>query len=264
MVRRIPLSNAVVKAIKANQMVLDFIPRKFELSTPEAALQYLENKKNQGSDFRMSDAIRVQTGVKEIEGEALEEDIENRVVERLKEVQEAAYQEAYQLGLDQGKKEAFHKKNQEIEKNLSEFNQFLTTLTSLKKEMVQQNESHLIQLLFHVAKRLAFAEIKAQPESIGQVVKECAEVAQNEEQIYIQISPLHMQFFEKLKTEGGHDFEFLNKVKFEPVENMSIGGCIIQTNYEQIDARFEERVDQLWEGFAEKLHPVKNEVVGGS
>lgn len=258
------MSNAVVKAVRANQIVLDFVPPKFEMATPEAAMQYLENKKNQGSDFRMSDAIKVQTGVKEIEGEALEEDIENRVVERLKEVQEAAYQEAYQLGLDQGKKEAFHKKNQEIEKNLSEFSQFLTTLTSLKKEMVQQNESHLIQLIFHIAKRLAFAEIKTQPESIAQVVKECAEVAQNEEQIHIQISSQHLQFFEKLKTEGGHDFEFLNKVKFEPIENMSIGGCIIQTNYEQIDARFEQRVEQLWEGFAEKLHRVNNEVVGGS
>ena len=61
---------------------------------------YLEKKKEKGSDFRMSDVIKVQTGIQKIETHMSEEDIENRVLARLKEVQETAFQEAYQLGLD--------------------------------------------------------------------------------------------------------------------------------------------------------------------
>ena len=52
----------------------------------------------------------------------------------------------------------------------------------------------------------------------------------------------------------------MKKVKLDPVENMSPGGCIITTNYGQIDARFEERVSKLWEGIEENLPRVKETI----
>ena len=52
-------------------------------------------------------------------------------------------------------------------------------------------------------------------------------------------------------------FEFLKKIRLEGVEGISEGGCIVETNYGQIDARFEQRVEKLWEAVSESIHRVK-------
>lgn len=254
------LSRAVVKAAEAEKTILEFKPQKIELRTPEQAMRYLEKKNAKGSDFRMSDVIKVQTGVQKIEASMTEEDIEKRVLSRLKEVQEAAYQEAYQLGLDEGRKDSFQQATLEIESRLKKMDNLINAITSLKTELIQQNESHLVELAFHMASRLAHAEVKADPQIIAQVMKDAIQMAQIEEEITVHVSPLQIQFLETLKQEGKREFEFLKKVKLEPSDSVSEGGCILQTNYGEIDARFEERVNKLWASISESLYRVKDKV----
>lgn len=252
------LSNTILKSAFAKQKVLEFAPQKIELGTPRAALNYLEHKK--GSDFRMSDATRLQTGIEQIEASGIEEQIENRVLERLKEVQEVAYQEAYQLGLDEGRKEAFKKSSEEIARRVQAFDALTNSITNLKKDLMQFNESHLVKLAFHMASRLAHSEIKANPDLIVEVMRKAVEHAQIEEEIKVQVNPAQFDFWETLKKETGREYEFLKKVNFVPVEGISEGGCILETNYGEIDARFEERVNKLWETIAENLYRVKDKV----
>jgi len=165
------LSKEIIKANLASKKVLEYEPPKLEFGTPEVALQYLQDRQSRPNDFRMSDVIRVQTGVDGIEARSLEETVEAKVLERLREVQEPAYQEAYQLGLDEGKKEAFNQASSEIEMRLKQLDVLIQSITQLKKDLVQHNESHLVQLAFHMAHRIAAAEIKADPSSIVEVIR---------------------------------------------------------------------------------------------
>ena len=52
--------------------VLSYTPKTFNFGTPEAALEYLREKEL-GSDFVMSDVLRVTTGVEEIERQTEEQ-----------------------------------------------------------------------------------------------------------------------------------------------------------------------------------------------
>jgi flagellar assembly protein FliH len=254
------LSKEIIKANLASKKVLEYEPPKLEFGTPEVALQYLQDRQSRPNDFRMSDVIRVQTGVDGIEARSLEETVEAKVLERLREVQEPAYQEAYQLGLDEGKKEAFNQASSEIEMRLKQLDVLIQSITQLKKDLVQHNESHLVQLAFHMAHRIAAAEIKADPSSIVEVIRKAVELAQLEENVSIQVAPSQLEFLESLKGQGKRDLEFLKKVKFVPVDSIREGGCIIETNYGVIDARFEERVEKLWTSIAENLYRVKDKV----
>jgi flagellar assembly protein FliH len=254
------LSNPV-KAIHAHKTVFEFVPPKFELGTPQQAEDYLKSKA-QGQDFRMSDVIRIQTGVKDIEANSFEEQIELRTLEKLKQIQEAAYQEAYELGLQEGRQEAFTNSTEEINKKLIHFSGLITNIEKYKTELFQYNESHIVQLAFHMAKRLAHSEIKANPEVVKDVIKSALEIAQSEENVTVHISPEQFDFLENLKKETSREFEFLKKVRLEPNPNLSIGGCIIETNYGEIDARFEERINKLWETISENLYRVKDQVGG--
>lgn len=254
------LSNPVLKGENARLSTLEFVPPKFELGTPAQALHYLDEKTRKTNDFLMSDSIRIQTGVSDLEARSTEQDVEGKVLERLKEVQESAYQEAYQLGLDDGRKEAFQKAAGQIHERLEKLEVLIATLKNLKKDLLHHNEAHLVQLAFQLASRLAHAEIQANEAAVVDVMRKAIELAQADENIIVQVCPRQTAFLEDLKKQTGREFEFLKKVRIEGVEGISEGGCIVETNYGQIDATFEQRVSKLWEAIAESLHRVKDRI----
>lgn len=45
---------------------------------------------------------------------------------------------------------------------------------------------------------------------------------------------------------------------FEPVPGIKSGGCVIETNYGEIDAQVEQRLEQLWASINPALPKVKN------
>jgi flagellar assembly protein FliH len=250
----------LLKSEVVPKKVLEYVPPKFELGTSDQAQNYLEGRRAQRNDFRMSDVIRVQTGVEKVEASNVEEDVERKVLERLKEVQETAYQEAYQLGLDEGKHEAYQKTSEEIKARLDRFENLLKAIGNLKTDLIANNETHLVQLAFHMAKRLAHAQIELDPKIVTEVIREAVEKAQVEEEVLVQVSPSQIEFLETLKSETGREFEFMKKLKLEPADGITPGGCVIHTNYGEIDARIEGRVEKLWEGVKESLHRVKDKV----
>lgn len=255
------ISKGVLAKEIAEKTVLEFVPMRFDLGTPEQALNYL-SEKSKGSDFRMNDAIRIQTGIDQFEQKSDEEKIEVAALEKLKEIQENAYQEAYALGLDEGRKKAFEKVSSEIAERLEHFDTLLNSIKNLKTEMASFNEAHLIKLTFQMAARLAQTELKGNNEAIISILHNVVALAQDEEDITVRVSESQFKFLEELKSETGRELEFLKKIKFEPGDDISDGGCIVETNYGEVDARIEQRIEQLWEALAESIPKVKDKVAG--
>ncbi|MFN7729563.1 MAG: FliH/SctL family protein [Bdellovibrio sp.] len=245
---------------ESRKAVLEYSPRKIMQGVSDTALQSFEYNRTQGSDFRMSDLVRAQTGLDKIESANTEEEIERRTIERMKEVQESAYQEAHQLGLDDGRKEAFAASMQMIDEKLSELGALIGSIKSIKTELLVQNERHLIELAFHMAKRLAAYEISVNPEATVAIVRQAVGMSQSEENLVVQVSPSNLQFLETLKNETGREFEFAKKMKFESNEEIVGGGCIVISNYGEVDSRMEERFKQLWSSLEQILPRLKEKV----
>lgn len=240
--------------------ILEYSPKKFNLGVPESAAEFQERKKSAPNDFRMSEAIRIQTGISKIEKESSEEDVERRTLEKLKEVQENAYQEAYKLGLEEGRKEAFHETSGIINEKLNHFENLLNTIDKMKIELMKQNEAHIVKLVFHMASRLAHKEVQVDNQAVLNIMNEAIQMAQIEENVRVQVSLEQFEFFETIKKEAHREFDFLKKIKFEPSEDVKPGGCMIETNYGMIDAQFEQRLSKLWETLSEHLYRVKEKI----
>lgn len=243
----------------ADVSVLTYVPKKFDLGTPGAALDYLKQK-DKGSDFVLSEVLRQTTGVDEIEKLSEEQKIENKVLERVAAIQEESYEKAYQLGLEEGLKKAFTEKTNEINFQLTELETMMSQIHVLKEELVRQNESHIVQLAYNIASRIAFDHIEEKPEVVVSVVKNAIEMAQAEEEVNVLVSEQQIDFLEKMKSQMGREFEFLKKVKFQPSDQVSSGGCVIETNYGVVDARIEERVQKLWSEMKQALPRVKSPI----
>ncbi|WP_374075566.1 FliH/SctL family protein [Bdellovibrio bacteriovorus] len=258
-------TNRVAKSVLpkevAEKTVLEFVPVRFDLGTPEQALNYLAEK-GKGSDFRMNDAVRVQTGIDQVEKVSEEEKVEAAALEKLKEIQEGAYKEAYTLGLEEGRKEAFEIVSAEIAERMQTLDVLLNTIKDMKKEMASFNESHLLQLVFRMASRLAKTELQGNNDAMVQILRDAVSLSQDEENITVHVSQAQFEFLEELKKETGREFEFVKRIRFEPNQEVSDGGCIVETNYGEVDARIEQRIEQLWTVLSENMPKVKNRIAG--
>lgn len=252
-------AKSVLSKELADQTVLEFVPMRFDLGTPDPAMGYLEQKKS-GSDFRMNDAIRVQTGIDQVEEVDENEKVEAAALEKLKEIQEQAYQQAYDLGLEEGRKMAFEKVSREISDRMQNIDQLFLGVKEMKKDLASFNEAHLIKLTFQMAARLAKTQLDGNNDAMVQILKDAVNLAQDEEQITVQVSPSQFEFLEELKKETGRDFEFIKKIHFEPNADVNDGGCVVETNYGEVDARVEQRIEQLWTSLSESLPKVKNRI----
>ncbi len=252
------LSKAVVKADVAERTVVNFEAPKISIGTPEAALDYLRRARQMETEFRMADTLKVQTGISDIEQNSMEEMIELRTIERLKDVQESAYKEAYELGLVEGKQEAFQNASSEIQRRLDVLDNMLKAIGNLKKDLFLQNERQIVQLAFHMASRLAMKEIKEDSSVISNIIKTSLEVSQGVEEVVVQVAPSQLEFLEQLRQQRGREFDFMKRVKLEPVDGIQEGGCVIITNYGEVDARLEERLDKMWKELLENLPKVQD------
>ncbi len=253
------LANAVLSKELAEKSVLEFVPVRFDLGTPEQAMNYLAEK-NRGSDFRMNDAIRIQTGIDDVEKISESERVEAAALEKLKEIQEAAYREAYQLGLDEGRNQAFAKASGEITQQVQILDQTLTSMKELKKELASFNETHLMKLVYQMASRIAKVELDGNNEAMVNILRDAVGLSQDEENITVRVSARQFEFLEKVKLETGREFDFIKRMKFEPSPDIADGGCIVETNYGEVDARIEQRLEQLWSVLSESLPKVKDKV----
>jgi len=225
--------------------VLDYQPRQFNLGTPDAAIDYLK-RKHKGDDFVLSDALRETTGIAELEKESEEKKIEERVLQKVVEIQKAAYDEGYKLGHEEGLTKALEKKTSEINHGLEDLATMLLSIQNLKPDLISANESHIIHLVFQIAEKIAFDHIEKKPEIIIEVIRKAMNSAQVDEDVNVLVAPSQIEFIEKYKNSSEDKYSFLKGVKLQASENVQPGGCIIETNYGAIDARIHERVQKLW------------------
>ncbi len=263
MVQKMRWSNIVKKNsnenIQSDISVLEYIPKEFNFGTPESALDYLRQKAK-GSDFLMSDVLRTTTGIAEIEIQSEEQKIELKVLDKLATLQEEAYKQAFDLGLEEGQKKAYDEKINEMTLQVSQLVHLSESLNQIKQEMIHQNEAHMIKLIYEIASRIAFDHIEVNQESVIQVIKKAIDTAQADENINILISNQQIEILEKLKSENHKETEFLNKVKFQASAKISVGSCIVETNYGVIDASVEQRIVKLWSEFKQVIPKVKSPI----
>lgn len=247
-------------SLSSDISILNYVPKQIQFGTPVAALDYLREKEK-GSDFIMSDVLRQTTGVDSIEKMSEETKIENKVLEKLSLLQAEAYQKAFDLGLEEGLNKAYDEKNKDINRSLLDLETMMTQMARLKEEMIHQNEAHIVKLVYDIAKRIALDHIEEKPEIVLSVIKNAIETAQAEEEVNVLICSEQLDFLEQMKNQAGRDSEFLKKVKFQTSDQVTSGGCIIETNFGVVDARIEERVNKLWSEMKQALPRVKSPIV---
>src|ERR1700678_2581196 len=122
---------SILKSEIALEHVFDYKPKEFTKDISAAAVDYVHGEDERGKDFLISDLAAQQSGVSKLEEERNRGLINDQVLEKLKEVQERAYKEAYDLGHQEGKELAFNEEKTNLSAKLRELDQLLLSIESL-------------------------------------------------------------------------------------------------------------------------------------
>lgn len=261
------MSKVVLSKEEAERLAVAYSPRKFPATISKTASDFVAfQAANQGdpsvAGFRLDKIVSQQTGVAELERLSIEEKVEREALTRLKELQENAYQQAYQLGLEEGREKAYLESQEHIKQSLASLHSLITSIENLKSDLVTYNETHIVRLCYYMAKRLAMGEIAEKRDLILTVVSQAIQSAQSDEELTVRLSENDLQFIEQMKEKLPKEFETLKRAKLEASGEIMDGGCVVETNYGNVDATVEQRIDKLWDAIAGKLPKVKDETSG--
>ncbi|MCB9025915.1 MAG: hypothetical protein H6625_06330 [Bdellovibrionaceae bacterium] len=244
---------------EAEKSVFDFVPKKFPLVVPETASNFVNMQKQKITDFKISDLVAQQSGVADIKRKQIELQVESEALERLKEVEERAYHEAYELGLIEGTEKAYQDYKEEIKKYLENMDELLSLIEKIKIHLVEQSEAQIVKLLQLIAEKIAMAHIEIHPEVILDVIRKVIEDTQTNEDVILKLSADDYMFIEGSREKLGKKLDFLKRVKLEVVDEIERGGCILETRYGAIDATIEQRLEKVWQAISNKMPRIKKE-----
>lgn len=251
--------STLLKRNLAEKIAFKYNPKDIRLPTSEVAKDFikLQTQGQVGSDFQIAEVVAQTSGVAALRKENIEKQVEDSVLDRLKEMEEQAYRQAYDLGLTEGAEKAFAEQKDVLAEKLGRFDQLLNSIENMKTEILKENESEIIKLIYKIAVRIAMREISLQQDPILAMLNELVAEVQGANKIHIKLNPSDAKFVEELRAKKVKDIDRLDHVKLQDSNDVTPGGCFIETNFGEIDATIEQRVTRAWEALSAKLPAIQ-------
>lgn len=237
-------SSRVVTKLESEKVSIPFIPPTFEAHTDKNFLD-AEWENTQGA-FVLDPTQKEIAGLDEVQKIKIDEMVEAKVLDQMAQLQEEAFAKGFELGRSEGQQLALQEASQKIDSELIAFNNLLSSAQVQFASLAKINEARLLELIFKISKRLAAKELEFSSEALLEVVRQSISSISEQDGIVLEIHPDRISFFEEIQNKTNREFDFLKNIKIDPNPQISPGGCIIRTQFGQIDAQVDTRIDNLW------------------
>ena len=170
-----------------------------------------------------------------------------------REREERAYRKGFAdgkaQGVNDGENTGFELGTKKIEPLISSIKEALIQLDAIREETYQQIEKEVVDLALAIAQKVICREISTDPETVVCVAKEALAKVDDQGKIKIKMNPSDMQFINETKYQLSNLIADVDHVTFEAEESIQSGGCIIETELGEIDARIEKQLQAIEESF---------------
>ncbi|MBN1836233.1 MAG: flagellar assembly protein FliH [Spirochaetales bacterium] len=217
----------------------------------KAAFDEIKRKNNQAQKIRQEAEDEAKGILEEAKrkAEALESEIQSKVdqVER----------EAYEKGSLQGRESGFQEGRAEVERLVETLHRIISAAIEKRNQIIEESETQVINLVLLIAKKV----IKVISENQKNVVinnvvqalrklKSRGDVAIRVNLADLELTSAHISDFMKM-------VENLKSVTVLEDSTVDRGGCIIETDFGQIDARISSQLHEIEEKILE-LMPIRS------
>jgi flagellar assembly protein FliH len=167
------------------------------------------------------------------------------------EVRAQAAKQGYDEGLKQGHEEAFRRFREEAAERIRSFDLFLAEAETAKEQIYRANERFLIETVFRVSKMVLLKELTTDKEYVTRLARDLIERVGVRENIRIKISPSDMDTAALLKEGLEKSLGTLKNLNIEPSAQVQGGGCIVETEWNAIDASIQTQLQGIYDALVD-------------
>ena len=171
------------------------------------------------------------------------------VDEREEQAYRKGFAEGKAQGLNDGESTGLELGIQKIKPLISSIKEALIQLNAIRDETYLQLEKEVVELALAIAQKVICREIATDKETVVCIAKEALAKVDDPGKIIIKMNPSDLQFINETKYQLSNLTADVNNVTFEAEENIQSGGCIIETELGEIDARIEKQLQAVKESF---------------
>jgi len=154
--------------------------------------------------------------------------------------------EAYENGLQEGRKTGELMAEQQMQTVLTHYHQSLTNLDEVRDRMLSQMQLDILDLVLHTATKVIHTELQANPQVILTMVKEAIQTLKQRKNLTVYLNPddhVHVMAISEAEKQSWLG----TQVQLESDPRLSRGSFRIETTAGELDANVETQLHRLRE-----------------
>lgn len=171
-------------------------------------------------------------------------------------VREAAEREGHSKGYDEGFDKAFQEGRIEVERMISKLERILGETINKRNEIIDNSESQLIEIAVLIAKRVVKMITERDKGVVVRNVQEALRKVKGRAKVTIRVNIEDLEVAARHKDEFYQMLDKLEGVTVLEDPNVDIGGCIIETDFGDIDARISTQLNEI-ETAIKEIEPIR-------
>lgn len=235
------------KFVPQELSVKDFNAEQFPLVVTDEAQEFASKgiEESQTSKFIISDIVAKQSGIDDLNKQKFNALVEERLDERVSEIKEKVSAEAKEIGYKEGYAQAYAEANEKISAKIDSFSEMISELENQKQKIFSQNKEQVIKLIELMAGKVIYKNVDEDVELIERVITNLVTDLDKDEKVILHLGSEDYRFLKSIDEKLNNKLEN-REIELHESEELSQGGCVIETEYGSIDVTLEERINQIW------------------
>jgi flagellar assembly protein FliH len=215
-----------------------------------AAFNEVKSKNDQALKVRREAEASAEKAIKDAENRVRE--IEAQAKARIDEIT----RDAFKKGFDEGRESGFAEGRSEVERLVGRLHLILDRAMEKRGQILEQTEAQVIELVLLIARKVVKTISENQKNVVISNIAQALRKLKTKSDVVIKVNLVDLQ----LATQHAREFIEMaeNARNLTVVEDSSVdrGGCIIETDFGEIDARIASQLHELEDKILD-LSPIK-------
>jgi len=162
---------------------------------------------------------------------------------------------AYENGFLQGEKAGMAIAEKKVEVSMRRYAEAIVAIGKLRSQLYAQVEREVVKLAIEVAKKIVHREVQVDRDIIQTLVKVALSHVADKSAVTVHLHPVDYNYLLEHRAELTRGADDGRDIVLLADKSIDRGGCLIETECGDIDARIEEEFRELERSFFEGLKP---------
>lgn len=177
----------------------------------------------------------------------------NAEIERLAREYEEKLKRDLELATAKGRKEGYSKGYEsgceDFDKVMRKLHSIIASLIAERKSILESSSGQIVSLVMQIAIKVIKRITDSQKDIVLENVNEVLKRVKDKTQITIRVNLDDLDIVRHKKSDFISRFDIIETLEIIEDPNIGKGGCIIETNFGEIDARISSQLDKIEEKF---------------